>query len=113
MATANAVDVNRNRRSKNPMPLGLRCLALSILTLVACGSNGSSPTVDSKPTATFDSKPTVPADRAPAVLRTPMPVAEIDPYRACVRDDDCLWVTNGCCDCANGGIEVAVARNRK
>jgi hypothetical protein len=95
------------------MPFGLRSIALTIAMLVACGPNGSAPTRDSKPTATVDSKPAAPADSKPAMLRTPMPVAELDQYRACVRDDDCVWVTNGCCDCANGGIEVAIARSQK
>jgi hypothetical protein len=42
-----------------------------------------------------------------------MPAAELAPYQACARDADCIFATNGCCDCANGGVEVAIACDQK
>jgi hypothetical protein len=43
----------------------------------------------------------------------PLPDAELAPYQACATDADCTWITNGCCDCANGGTEIAVARGQE
>jgi hypothetical protein len=40
----------------------------------------------------------------------PLPASELMPYQRCEVDQDCMWATNGCCDCANGGTEVAIAR---
>jgi hypothetical protein len=31
-------------------------------------------------------------------------------YRACTTDTDCVLALNGCCDCANGGEDIAVSR---
>ena len=75
----------------------MRALMATILLASGCGPSTS---------------PAVPRP-APEPLRNPMPAAELDTYRACERDDDCMWITNGCCDCANGGVEVAIARARK
>lgn len=33
-------------------------------------------------------------------------------YRACEVDTDCVLALNGCCDCANGGRDIAVSRAR-
>jgi hypothetical protein len=50
---------------------------------------------------------------APSVKqRAPLPEAETRSYRACQADSDCTWVQNGCCDCANGGADIAVHRDR-
>ena len=38
----------------------------------------------------------------------PLPEAFTVPYRHCDSDSDCVFVNNGCCDCANGGRELAV-----
>jgi hypothetical protein len=43
----------------------------------------------------------------------PLPLTGLSSYRACQTDDQCAWVTNGCCDCANGGDEIAVARDKQ
>ena len=42
-----------------------------------------------------------------------LPEREIAPFQACARDEDCTWTTNGCCDCANGGIEIGIARGQE
>ena len=41
------------------------------------------------------------------------PISEEDLYRFryCGSDSDCIAVVNGCCDCANGGQEVAIAKS--
>ena len=33
-------------------------------------------------------------------------------YRACKVDTDCVLALNGCCDCANGGDDIAIARDK-
>jgi len=38
----------------------------------------------------------------------PLPEAQTRPFRACHADQDCEFVTNGCCDCMNGGEELAI-----
>lgn len=42
----------------------------------------------------------------------PLSASELQPFRGCQKDDDCVWVQNGCCDCANGGEDTAVARSK-
>ena len=37
---------------------------------------------------------------------------ELAKYQYCGRDSDCVVSINGCCDCANGGIEVSVNKDR-
>jgi len=34
------------------------------------------------------------------------------PYRACAADTDCVLAQNGCCDCANGGEDIAIHRDK-
>ena len=41
-------------------------------------------------------------------LSSPMPDAQLKPYQACASASDCVYVINGCCNCVNGGDEVAV-----
>ena len=36
---------------------------------------------------------------------------ELQQFQLCTTDDECISVTNGLCDCANGGTEVAINRN--
>ena len=45
---------------------------------------------------------------------TTKPLTEFDlgRYQYCGSDRDCVVAINGCCDCANGGVEVAVNRTR-
>ncbi len=38
----------------------------------------------------------------------PISSAELDRFLRCEEDTDCIFVNNGCCDCANGGIEIAI-----
>lgn len=45
--------------------------------------------------------------------REPRPLSTLDEYRRCERDDQCVWANNGCCDCANGGQDVAVHVDKK
>src|SRR4051812_11861808 len=45
--------------------------------------------------------------------RRPLPEAETRVYRTCKTDVECVYVTNGCCDCSNGGEDLAVRRDRK
>lgn len=33
-------------------------------------------------------------------------------YKDCQKDEDCMWVQNGCCDCANGGKDDAINADR-
>lgn len=37
---------------------------------------------------------------------------ELAKYQYCGNDSDCTVAVNGCCDCVNGGIEVAVNKER-
>lgn len=43
----------------------------------------------------------------------PLPEPETRAYRACTHADECEYVTNGCCDCNNGGADLAVRRDMK
>lgn len=43
----------------------------------------------------------------------PLPASELEQYQLCETDQDCMWTTNGCCDCANGGTEVSIARSQE
>lgn len=42
--------------------------------------------------------------------RTEQPLSRADTlrYRECSQDSECVYVTNGCCDCANGGEDMAI-----
>ncbi len=42
----------------------------------------------------------------------PLSDFELLKYQYCGEDSDCTVAVNGCCDCANGGIEVAVNKER-
>ena len=56
-------------------------------------------------------QPTVPSPGT-ASPSTPMAQADTQGYRACTQDDECVYVTNGCCDCANGGEDLAIRKDR-
>lgn len=43
---------------------------------------------------------------------TPLPETDIREYQGCSSDSDCVVAVNGCCDCANGGQDVAVNKGR-
>jgi len=34
------------------------------------------------------------------------------PYKNCAVDSDCIYTTNGCCDCANGGEDIAINKSK-
>lgn len=38
----------------------------------------------------------------------PLDKFELDKYRYCGSDLDCMYVVNGCCDCNHGGEDVAI-----
>jgi hypothetical protein len=42
-----------------------------------------------------------------------MPEADSLAYRSCNTADDCVYVNNGCCDCVNGGEDIAVNKAKK
>ncbi len=42
-----------------------------------------------------------------------MPEAETLKYRTCTTDSDCIYINNGCCDCANGGEDLAINKNQQ
>lgn len=52
-------------------------------------------------------------DSSPAKQTRPLALSGLDDYRRCERDDQCVWVNNGCCDCANGGEDIAVRVDKK
>ncbi|MDP7110680.1 MAG: hypothetical protein QGH45_01885 [Myxococcota bacterium] len=41
----------------------------------------------------------------------PLPDEETLAHRSCEQDDDCVYVVNGCCDCVNGGRDLAIHRD--
>src|SRR5262245_7217641 len=49
-------------------------------------------------------------EQAP-LATAPLPEPETRRFRACGVDGDCTFVNNGCCDCANGGEEIAINRD--
>ncbi len=42
----------------------------------------------------------------------PLPEAETLEYRACSADADCVYVLNGCCECAEGGEYIGVHKDQ-
>ena len=40
----------------------------------------------------------------------PMSDSELGHFQYCGEDADCIKANNGCCDCANGGADVAVSK---
>lgn len=50
------------------------------------------------------------APKGPAT--EPLDDFELGKYQYCGTDRDCVVATNGCCDCANGGDDVAVNKER-
>ena len=43
----------------------------------------------------------------------PLSDFELGRYQYCGSDKDCIIAVNGCCDCANGGVEVGINRERE
>lgn len=46
------------------------------------------------------------------LVKEPLGEFELGRYQYCGADKDCMVVNNGCCDCANGGKDVAINRER-
>lgn len=42
----------------------------------------------------------------------PLADEELKKYQYCGGDQDCTVAINGCCDCANGGADVSVSKER-
>ena len=45
-------------------------------------------------------------------IQEPLSDFEIGKYQYCGNDNDCVAVQNGCCDCANGGQDIAINKSR-
>jgi hypothetical protein len=45
-------------------------------------------------------------------LSEPMAETRTLEYRACESAEQCVYTHNGCCDCANGGTDIAVRREK-
>jgi hypothetical protein len=52
------------------------------------------------------------SNNANSVQDTILTEAETLPYRDCTAASDCVYTTNGCCDCANGGEDIAVNKTK-
>ena len=48
------------------------------------------------------------ASAAAAPNTEKLPESEYHSYQKCGLDTDCVVVQNGCCDCANGGEDIAI-----
>lgn len=70
--------------------------ALCALIATACATSSSSNGSSEPPGSTFSA---------------PMDEHLTLEYRACTTDTDCVLALNGCCDCANGGQDIAVHRD--
>lgn len=46
------------------------------------------------------------------LVKEPLSEFELGRYQYCGADKDCMVVNNGCCDCANGGKDVAINKER-
>ncbi len=42
----------------------------------------------------------------------PISATDLKRYQYCGADSDCVKANNGCCDCANGGADVSVSKDR-
>lgn len=51
-------------------------------------------------------------DRGPRRVTQPLQAHLTTEYRACTTDADCVLALNGCCDCANGGEDIAINREQ-
>jgi hypothetical protein len=56
-------------------------------------------------------QPVVHAPPARPTVSAAMSADDLAPYQVCTKDEDCVFATNGCCDCANGGKETAVNKD--
>ncbi len=55
-----------------------------------------------------------PQSRATTPTRgAPLPDSATAKYRACSVDSECMYIQNGCCDCGNGGADLAINRKHQ
>lgn len=52
------------------------------------------------------------SNNANSVKDTILTETETLPYRDCTTASDCVYTKNGCCDCANGGEDIAVNKTK-
>ena len=109
-------------RLRGPSSLVAGLVACSALLLASCSSVHADGMVEQPPGAKPGIRSThesVVGSKAPPVQRagrrgntTPISPFELAKYQYCGSDADCVGEINGCCDCANGGEEVAINKER-
>ena len=52
------------------------------------------------------------ADGVTTKTDKPLSDLELSAFQYCGTDRDCVKAVNGCCDCANGGVDVAVNKEK-
>lgn len=67
--------------------MALRFILVSLVTVTACGSGSDGGHI------------------------SPISKEELAEFQSCQSDSDCTIAQNGCCDCANGGEDVAVSKD--
>ena len=74
---------------------------------VACA-----PSPEPKAETSADEPPTAQPPTPITKFSEPMEAHLTLDYRACESDAECVYAENGCCDCANGGENIAVNRQK-
>ncbi len=59
-----------------------------------------------------DTEPAHQEDEVPRTFVHGLPEEETLIYRGCQKDEECVYVTNGCCPCTSPGAELAVHRDQ-
>jgi hypothetical protein len=86
------------------------CLARLVACTLVCAACGRAvERTDLGPSTPVAPAPP-PAQLALAPFDEPMDERLTMEYRSCRIDADCVLAVNGCCDCANGGRDIAVSR---
>lgn len=113
----------------SPRKTVISCLSVLILAAFAgqvyadgmpTEESGTKPEQLQRPKAPGGKGSQKPASATPAIRKTPAASGNTTPlsdfelarYQYCGKDSDCTIAINGCCDCANGGTEVAVNKER-
>lgn len=52
------------------------------------------------------------ADGVATKTDKPLSDLELSAFQYCGADKDCVKAVNGCCDCVNGGVDVAVNKEK-
>jgi hypothetical protein len=84
------------------------CSSLLAACVLACA--GCAPSAEHAPRSQDAPAPT--PQPPVSKLEGPMPEQLTLEYRTCETDADCGLALNGCCDCANGGHDIAVSRTK-